>query len=84
MSLLKELKYRIYSIPFYALLLLPLPVLYLLSDVLYVLLYNVIRYRRKVVQMNLLNSFPDKDEKERARIEKAYYHSMIDVFIESC
>ena len=36
----------------YMLSLLPLRVLYLLSDLIYYLLYYVIRYRRKVVRQN--------------------------------
>ena len=44
--------------------LLPLRLLYVLSDCVYYLLYYCIRYRRKVVRKNLVNSFPGKSEKE--------------------
>ena len=39
---------------------LPLPVMYLMTDVLFVILFYGVHYRRKVVDMNLRNSFPEK------------------------
>lgn len=62
--------------------LLPLRVLYLFADILYYLFYYIIRYRRKVVRMNLRNAFPEKDEAEVARIERKYYRHMGDLFVE--
>jgi len=61
---------------------LPFSLLYTLSDGLYYLLYHVIGYRKKVVNSNLRLSFPDKDEKEIMRIQKAFYSHMCDVFLE--
>lgn len=63
--------------------LLPLRVLYLLADFFYVLLYYVVGYRRKVVRMNLKNSFPDKSDSELRRIEKGFYRHLCDSFVES-
>ncbi|MBO7523089.1 MAG: lysophospholipid acyltransferase family protein [Bacteroidales bacterium] len=63
--------------------LLPLRVLYLLSDILYLFVYHIVKYRRKVVAMNLANSFPDKSDKERKEIEKKFYRNLCDLFIES-
>jgi KDO2-lipid IV(A) lauroyltransferase len=48
----------------------------------YVLLYYVLRYRRKVVDTNLRNSFPEKTEEERAQIAKAFYKHLADVFMD--
>jgi Kdo2-lipid IVA lauroyltransferase/acyltransferase len=62
--------------------LLPLSVLYLLADFLYVLLYHVIGYRKKVVSQNLRNSFPDKTEKEIQGIAKAFYRQLPDIIVE--
>lgn len=62
---------------------LPLGVLYLVSDLAYYVLYYIVRYRRKVVHNNLLNAFPEKSISERRKIEKAFYHSLCDIFIES-
>jgi len=56
-----------------ALSLLPLKILYLLADLFYGLIFHVFGYRRKVVRMNLLNSFPEKALSEIEAIEKSYY-----------
>ncbi|MBA3827490.1 MAG: lysophospholipid acyltransferase family protein [Taibaiella sp.] len=72
------------SLPFiYLLSLLPFPVLYLLSDGLYVLLCYGFSYRKKVIMQNLRNSFPDKTEKELHIICKEYYHYLCDLFLET-
>ena len=63
--------------------LLPLPVLYILSDFLYLLLYYFPKYRRKVVTTNLKNAFPEKTEKELKYIEKKFYRHLADLFIET-
>ncbi len=62
---------------------LPLRVLYLLSDVAYVLLYYVIGYRKKVVFHNLSIAFPQKSAEERKKIAKRFYKSFADSFIET-
>lgn len=62
---------------------LPLGFLYLLSDIVFPIIYYIIRYRRKLVRENLLTSFPEKSEKELLCIEKAFYHNLCDVFIEA-
>jgi KDO2-lipid IV(A) lauroyltransferase len=67
----------------YALSLLPFWFLYLISDVLFVILYHVTGYRRKVVQENLRNSFPEKTEDERKQIERKYYKYMADLMVET-
>ncbi len=49
------------ALPFiYGIAWLPFPLLYLLSDGLYVLIYHVIGYRKAVVRQNLRNSFPEQ------------------------
>lgn len=60
----------------------PLPVLYLVSDFAYVLLYYVFGYRKKVVMSNLSIAFPEKTAEERTRIMKEFYHNFCDTFIE--
>lgn len=62
---------------------LPMGVLYVLSDVLFTIAYYVVGYRRKVVRKNLCNSFPDKTDEERRRIEKAFYHWFTDYIVET-
>jgi KDO2-lipid IV(A) lauroyltransferase len=63
--------------------LLPLSVLYLFSDLLYLVLYYIVAYRRKVVAENLKNSFPEKSEDELKTIEKKYYRHLADLLIET-
>lgn len=63
---------------------LPLCVLYGLSDsVLYPIMRYVVGYRRDVVEKNLAFAFPDKSDAERLTIEKAFYHQLCDVLIET-
>jgi KDO2-lipid IV(A) lauroyltransferase len=63
--------------------LLPLPVLYLFSDFLFLFIYYFPGYRRQIVRINLKNSFPEKSEKEILIIEKKFYHHFCDLLIET-
>ena len=51
--------------------LLPLRLLYVLSDALYIIIYHAVKYRRRLVRKNLADSFPEKGEAELRAIEKA-------------
>jgi Kdo2-lipid IVA lauroyltransferase/acyltransferase len=62
--------------------LLPLKILYLFSDLLYFVLYYIVSYRRKVVEINLKNSFPEKSDEERRLIEKKFYRHLADLTVE--
>ncbi len=62
---------------------LPLKVLYLLSCPLYLLLYRLPGYRRKVVRDNLTRSFPEKDINWIRSVEKRFYRHLADLFVES-
>lgn len=62
--------------------LLPLRVLYVFSDFIFLLIYYFPSYRRKVVRTNLQNAFPEKLESELAEIEKKFYHHLADLFME--
>lgn len=61
----------------------PFRVLYILSDVLYVVLYHFIGYRKGVVFANLRNSFPGKTEAEVQQLGKKYYHYLCDLTLET-
>lgn len=63
--------------------LLPYRVLYLISDGVYVLMYHVIGYRKKVVLNNIRNSFPEKTEQEHKKIASDFYRHFCDVIVES-
>jgi KDO2-lipid IV(A) lauroyltransferase len=75
--------FKLFYALLYLLTLLPLRVLYMVSDLLFPLIYHVVRYRRKVVRSNLINSFPDKSKREIISIERKFYHYFCDVFIEA-
>ena len=63
--------------------LLPLSVLYVISDViLYPLVYYVVKYRLKIVRKNLHNSFPEKTKTELKILEKRFYHHFSDLLVE--
>lgn len=71
------------ALPFlYFISILPFPILYLLSDCLYVVIYYVIGYRKSVVRTNLRNSFPKISEAELIKIERAFFHYIVDFFLE--
>jgi len=62
---------------------LPMRVLFMLSDILYIILYYVVGYRKKVVRHNLKLSFPEKSDQEIKIIEKKTFQHFIDVFMET-
>jgi KDO2-lipid IV(A) lauroyltransferase len=63
--------------------LLPFWLLYVISDFLFVVLFYLVGYRRKVVQENLQNSFPEKSAAERADIERKYFKYLADLIVET-
>ncbi|MBC5993546.1 lysophospholipid acyltransferase family protein [Pontibacter cellulosilyticus] len=65
-----------------ALSLLPLPLLYILSNFLYFVVYYVIGYRKKVVLQNLRNAFPATADAEIQQIAKDFYKQFMDVVVE--
>ena len=72
------------ALPFiYGISLLPFPLLYLLSDGIYVLIYKVLGYRKEVVMNNLRNSFPEKDEAELKAIASKFYQWFCDLTLET-
>lgn len=62
---------------------LPYHIQYLFSDILYLLLYCVVGYRKKVVRGNLSRSFPEKNTSELRKIERRFYAHLCDIFIET-
>ena len=61
---------------------LPFCVLYVISDIFYFLVYYVVRYRRGIVRDNLVKSFPEKSVREIVALEKKFYSSLCDWFVE--
>ncbi len=76
--------YYILVLPFiYLISILPFPILYLFSDFVYLILYKLLGYRKKVVLQNLYNSFPNKSDKEIKEICDKFYKHLCDLFIET-
>ena len=77
------MKEKVISGTLYLFSLLPFWFLYLLSDFLYVLIYSVFGYRKKMVFQNLQNSFPEKSSEEIHTIAKQYYRYLPDIIVEA-
>lgn len=74
--------YIVYGL-LYAVSLLPLRVLYLISDLSFFVIYYITRYRRDVIMGNLEIAFPEKSLEERKKIAKEFYLNFTDTFIET-
>jgi KDO2-lipid IV(A) lauroyltransferase len=74
---------KIKLFPLWLITLLPLEILYIFSDFLFVINFYIVRYRRKIVASNLKNAFPEKSGKELYKIQKRFYRYLSDFFIES-
>ena len=82
----KGLSYIAYALSYtfwYTMSLLPMSLLYVFSDCLYLLVGKVVKYRHKVIWKNLKDSFPEKDEAELQRIEHEFYHYFCDYLVET-
>jgi KDO2-lipid IV(A) lauroyltransferase len=72
----------LYYIVVYPLSLLPLRVLYLFSDVFYVLSLHVFPYRKKVIETNLKNAFPNHSDQELNHLKRGFYRHFSDLLAE--
>jgi KDO2-lipid IV(A) lauroyltransferase len=75
-----KLVYYLVLLPFSKL---PYPILYLLSNFVFFLIYRIIGYRKKVVLKNIQLSFPEKTAKEHHEIMKKFYAHLCDLILES-
>ena len=80
---MKQLTYRLLYGLTYAVSLLPFWLLYLIADFFFLLVYFIIRYRRKIVWKNLSTSFPEKSEAELRQISRQFYRWLCDYFVET-
>ena len=62
---------------------LPFTVMYAFSDFLYFLFFYVLKYRRKVVEQNMKNAFPEKSDKEIYALMKQFYKHLADITLET-
>lgn len=58
-------------------------ILYFLSDIAFVIVYYLLKYRREVVIGNLMRSFPERSKGEIKVIEKSFYKHFCDIWFES-
>lgn len=63
--------------------LLPMWVHYLIADGIYLIVYRLVGYRKKLVRKNLTDSFPEKTAEELQTIEKGFYHWFCDYLVET-
>lgn len=63
--------------------LLPFSILYLISDIVYFIIYYIIGYRKQIVLHNLGIAFPEKSAVEKKKIAKQFYKNLTDTFIET-
>ena len=67
-------------LPFYLLASIPRPILHRLLNLLFILLYPIIFYRKKVVLDNLRKAFPTHTLKKINEIQKAFYRQFLKNF----
>lgn len=79
----QSLAYRLQWTAFRGLSMLPLPILYAMSDFIALLLYRVFKYRRSTVRANLNNAFPDKDAAWISQVEQQFYRWFCDQLVET-
>src|SRR5699024_5301167 len=82
----KRLKLFMYYLLFalaYLVSLLPVRLLYLLSDFCCWVLFTVLGYRKAIVSANIAHAYPDLTEKEREDIIQLFYHSFCDQWVET-
>lgn len=67
----------------YPLSLLPMRVLYIISDGVFLFLYYIAGYRKQLVRENITNAFPEKSVDELRQIERQFYRNFCDQWIET-
>lgn len=72
-----------FLLPFlYLISVLPFPIFYLFSDFVFLIVYCVLGYRKKVVLQNLRKSFPEKSEKEISKLCRKFFRYFCDMSLE--
>lgn len=77
------MKKNILSASIWIISLLPFRALYLISDLLFLIIYYVLGYRKEIVYTNLRKSFPEKKEKEIHLIARKFYRYLPDIVVEA-
>lgn len=77
------MKYRLLYFLIKVLSYIPFSMMYVLSDLLYHVVYYIAKYRRRIVRKNLTECFPEKSIDEIVKIEKKFYRFFTDILLES-
>lgn len=80
---LKQIAYYILFGVWFVFSLLPLWFLHAVASLLSILLFHVIRYRRKVVHENIVSSFPNLSHRKQWMMERRFYTHFCDLLVES-
>ncbi|MFK7969744.1 MAG: lysophospholipid acyltransferase family protein [Bacteroidia bacterium] len=83
MAALSSIIDRILYYGLWLLSILPFFIWYRISELLYLIIYWILGYRRKVVRSNISRAFPEKSLKEIKRIERRFYLHLCDLLIET-
>lgn len=62
---------------------LPLPIHYFFSNILYLFIYYIVRYRRRIVRQHFIECFPNMDLRKIKKIEKRFYLYFCDLMVEA-
>lgn len=62
---------------------LPFPILYFLSDLLFILFRTIIPYRKKVIDENIKSTFPNYSAEQQIKLRRDFYRFLSDLIIES-
>ena len=62
---------------------LPFSALYFLSSLLSLILFHIVRYRRRISYQNIRRSFPEKSEQQIEYIQKSAYRHLTDTLLET-
>lgn len=80
---MKHWKYLPIQAFIYIMALMPFWVLYRIADIIFVIIYYVVRYRIKIVRKNIKDSFPELTSKEHLKIERQFYRNFADYITET-
>jgi KDO2-lipid IV(A) lauroyltransferase len=77
----KLIFYIIYP-PIWLLSKLPFWFLYRISDLIFLIIYYLVGYRKELVLYNLKTFFPEKSDKELKAVRRKFYSHFVDIFME--
>lgn len=61
----------------------PFWLVYIISDIIRFILFDIFKYRKNVISRNLSLSFPEKSEKELKKISNEFYKNFTDILLEA-